>query len=1183
MFKKIIIYATLLYAIVGFILLPLLLKSQIVKIVQQETNSKLTLESIYFNPFIFNFQISGVELKSLDDKHLISLKSAMFDLEPHSLLSAKIHLKHFILEEPEISLVYQKDKSLNIAQIIKPTEQEREKEDSDSNIELPRVLLDKIAIVDGSVNYEDYSNPSKFDFSFHNIGFELTDIDTDDFNSSSAKLRFYSTLGDGGFVDLRSDIVGVKPLKMEGSLDFEASKLYTQWRYMQDSLNLEVADGKVAFHAEYNLNLDDLNEMTIDNLSLHLNNLRVKPKNAHKDVLNLETLFVKGVTIKPLKNFVQMEEFGVNSLDVKVARDEKGQVDWLEYIKMDSNVDEDNTTASVKKDSDAREWDVTLDKLSLQKVKVSFDDRDIKPNVKTSLNEFNLYAQNITLAGVEPLKYQMDMSVNRDLRCTSHGSLKHNVLSIESYSECKGFDLVHYRPYIDELAKSSLKTYDLKLQGATLGFDANVSVEDVNSEIIVNVNEANADIDKFALNKNSTNERVVNFDNFSVSGVTLNTKDKNVKIKKSTLKSLDIKTARLQDGSLNIDNIVVPLKTKKLSKKSNTKKEKLYSVELKHFAMQSAKVGFNDKMLTPSVKSGVDRVNLNVYNINSKNYSWLNYRLSMRVNSKGYVKTDGSLRHTPLKQKGKLELQRISLKEITPYIQESAFVSVSDGYLSLKSKLSYSKKENRPDLEIKGSLALDEFFVDDSRDNSALLSLSNLELKSFTLEMFPNRVFVDELDIDSFYVNAVVDENKSMNFASLVKKSDSNETVETVDENTTASKPDFPVKIMKINVLRGSAKFADLSLPIKFSTNIHDLSGVVYAVSNEPGETSYVDILGEVDKYGSTKLIGSVNSSDPKSYTDLDFNFRNLELSSYSGYSASFAGYEIDSGKLYLDLGYYILDSELLGKNSIMIKNIKLGKEVSDDTLPLGFVIALLEDSDGVIDINMPVEGNVDEPDFKYGALVMKTLGNLIVKAVTSPFRFLGSMMGMDGEALESLDFEPGLIAILPPEKEKLDTIAKMMIKRPKISLSIAGRYDADVDKLALQKQKLAKLVMLKSGDENRENQKNSDTIDLMEEIYEAYRDDDRLDAIKEKLSEKYKDETLERAYLIALTKECVSIQTVNLKELEYLATARAQALQNYLLNEQMIDSLRIKIKAVSAIEESTETWVKTKLEVIVE
>ena len=136
--------------------------------------------------------------------------------------------------------------------------------------EIPRIMIDNIGIVEGSVSYEDFTQVSKFDFSFHHIGFNLNNIDTNDFNSSDAKLRFYSSLGDGGFVDLKSKIVGFNPFIVKGSLDFEASKLYTQWRYLRDSLNLEVADGKLSLYGEYYFNIDDLNATSIHNAKMSL-------------------------------------------------------------------------------------------------------------------------------------------------------------------------------------------------------------------------------------------------------------------------------------------------------------------------------------------------------------------------------------------------------------------------------------------------------------------------------------------------------------------------------------------------------------------------------------------------------------------------------------------------------------------------------------------------------------------------------------------------------------------------------------------------------------------------------------------------------------------------------------------------------------------------------------------------
>ena len=1172
------------YAIAGFILLPYIVRPQLIQIIEQETNSRISIDSISFNPFIFKLKISDLELKTLDNKHLVSLEYLLLDVELYSLFNSTIHVKDMILEKPVISLVYNRDKTLNILSIIKKGNTTAT--ETNSSVEIPRIKVDKISIVEGSVSYEDFTQPSKFDFSFNHMGFTLKDIDTADFNSSRADLRFYSTLGDGGFVDLKSRIVGFKPFIIEGSLDFEASKLYTEWRYMRDSLNLEVADGKLSLYGEYYFNIDDLNATSIHNAKMNLTALRIKPKNKYKDILNLDSFYVENIDVKPMQKSVHIKKAGLNSLYIKAKRDVKGSIDWLEYIKVSTPSDE--STSQKPQVEELKEpsapWSVVLDKLALEKIKVDFFDKGIKPQVDTKLNEFNLYAQHITLAGEEPIEYQMNMLLNDKFRCSSNGDIIHSKLNINSSLKCKDFDVVHYNPYIDKAARDALEVYNIKLIRATAGFDARLNIKDVENEMLIDLLEANFKLNRLAINKRSNAKRLLTLGSFEVNGAALNTKSRAINIKKVSLNSLALKVARLKNGSINMDGLVVPKRAKKV-KKIKGVKEKEYRVKLKHFSLNAGEIRFSDEVLEPRVESKLDRIYFNAYGIDSKRGTWLSYALSSRVNSKGYIKSKGSLRHTPIKQKGTLELQKISLIDLNPYIQEQSYVELKDGLLNMKAKLKYSPSKVKPDLRVNGTFNINELFVNDSRTQASLLSFNELGLSSFTLEALPNRLYVDEANIDGFYIDTLINEKKELNLAMLVKE-DENKSMESSEvklRDSNSTKNSFPVKIAKLSVNMGSAKFADLSIPIQFRTHIHDLNGIIYSISNTPGETTLIDILGEIDKYGAMKLKGSLNSSNPKKFTDLDLSFSNLALNSFSGYSASFAGHEIESGKLYLDLGYDIVNSDIKGSNNIVIKKMKLGREIEDEnvtSIPLGFIIGLLEDSDGVIDIDMPVEGNVDEPDFKYGTLIFKTFTNLLWKAVTSPFSFLGSMMGIDGDALEYGEFEVGQDNILPPEREKLDQIAKMMIKRPKVSLGIAGRYDEHKDREALKLEKLITLVVKKSGLKNRDEHESAMTDDMLEDIYEEMRNDDRLEKVEDALKKKYKNEAFEVAYHKALIHETIAIQVVSDEELIALAKSRAAMMRNYLLMEKNIDISRVNLLEVKNVDESSEKSVKIKLQI---
>ena len=356
--------------------------------------------------------------------------------------------------------------------------------------------------------------------------------------------------------------------------------------------------------AQYYFDLDNLEATTIDNISASIDKLRIKPKNKYKDVLNLDHFLVSDVSVKPMLQDVHIKKIALDSLHVKVKRNKAKEIDWLEYIK--TNFAENNSTveAEVESKEEAKPWNVVIDDIALEKIKVDFADSGVRPNVTTKLDDFNLYLKNVTLAGEEPLSYKMDLRLNEKFVCNSSGDIKHKVLDLKSYTKCSDFDLLRFRPYIDEVARDALSVYNVKLQRATVGFDANVSVLALEEAMQISVSDANLNLSKLAINKRSTGERLVDFSNLGVNNLILDTKAKAVNIKKTTLKSLNIRTGLYKDGKLNIDNLIVVKKSKK-SKKLKSKKAKSSNeadnrVKLKHFALQAARVNFSDKTLNPT-------------------------------------------------------------------------------------------------------------------------------------------------------------------------------------------------------------------------------------------------------------------------------------------------------------------------------------------------------------------------------------------------------------------------------------------------------------------------------------------------------------------------------------------------------------------------------------------------------
>jgi hypothetical protein len=270
------------------------------------------------------------------------------------------------------------------------------------------------------------------------------------------------------------------------------------------------------------------------------------------------------------------------------------------------------------------------------------------------------------------------------------------------------------------------------------------------------------------------------------------------------------------------------------------------------------------------------------------------------------------------------------------------------------------------------------------------------------------------------------------------------------------------------------------------------------------------------------------------------------------------------------------------GDNKVIIKQIELGPEKEGGSAwPMRLVVALLEDSEGVIDINLPIEGDVNSPDFKYGTVVWQVVKNLFTKAVTSPFRLLSSMMGIENDKLASIDFEGGSTTLLPPQIEKLDQITAMLAKHPKLSLNIYGGWDSVADAHALKGKKLVQEA-LQRNKKLKIDSPQAMSLEILEELADESLDSKAIKAIKNDLKEKYPEEApFVRHYSEVLVEKLIAIQPLTQQELQMLAHRRSEAIHVYFLKTAGLEK-RLSIKAEEAAKSGLSETVPVRLEIIV-
>lgn len=421
--------------------------------------------------------------------------------------------------------------------------------------------------------------------------------------------------------------------------------------------------------------------------------------------------------------------------------------------------------------------------------------------------------------------------------------------------------------------------------------------------------------------------------------------------------------------------------------------------------------------------------------------------------------------------KADVHVKQLALSPLQPLLGQYVKLKIVDGKLSAQGRLAVNAGEgSSTSLRYDGSFDVASFALDEE-DGERFASWKSVGADKLTASLGPDRLEIPELRIVEPNATLIINEDGTFNAARLlVKPASSGAKKESPPPSPSQAQPEaeeaFPVRIRRLRFQNAKLDFSDLSLLPQFGAKIYELNGVVTGLSSRRSSRSQIELDGRVDEFGLARIRGGLNAFAPRDDTNIKVAFKNIDLVSASPYSMKFAGYKIAEGKISLDLGYKVRDGQLEGDNQIVIDNLTLGERIdSPDALklPLELAIAILKDSNGRIDLGLPVYGDMNDPQFSYGAIIWKAIGNVLTKIVTAPFRALAGMFG-SGENIEAIEFDPGSDRLLPPEREKLQQVAQILARRAQLKLTVPGHYSEEADGVALKRNALRSAIAKRAG-----------------------------------------------------------------------------------------------------------------------
>jgi hypothetical protein len=481
---------------------------------------------------------------------------------------------------------------------------------------------------------------------------------------------------------------------------------------------------------------------------------------------------------------------------------------------------------------------------------------------------------------------------------------------------------------------------------------------------------------------------------------------------------------------------------------------------------------FEDRTLATPAEVEVDALDVTVKEIQIPFTKPLPVGLSLKLNQTGLVDVQGRVGIEPMTADLDMKIAQIAIKPFQPYLDRFLNADVSDGAIDLNGSVQYAKEHPKgPLLRFQGNLAVNRLAVTDRKEFDEVASWKTLAVSRLALEVEPTSVKIGEILWQEPAIYAVIESDGTLNLSKLAVPASPNgadkEQKENNESKSTPKEPPPTVTVDQVKLVKAAATFRDFSVEPSVKTGITDFGGTIKGLSSKQVKKADVDLAGRVDKAAPLKIAGKINPLSEDAFTDVVITLGGMDLTPAGPYSGKYAGYGLSKGKLSLDLKYKISQQLLEAENMVQVDQLTFGQKVDSPdatSLPVPLLVGLLKDRKGLIEIDLPIRGNLADPDFKYGKVVISTLLNLLGKVVASPFTLLGKLApgGGSGEDLQFIEFQPGSASLAAEGLKKLETLEQALDERAGLRLEIAGTTDAALDGLALRKRKLTERLATK-------------------------------------------------------------------------------------------------------------------------
>lgn len=1038
--RSVLVIALLLvvFGLLGFFAAPPIIKSQLQQRLGHALNRPVTLAAAHLNPFSLRLQLDRLHVGAADgNPAFVDVDQLVVNASWASLFRMAPVIDEITVQHPQIRLRRTGPQQFNISDLLT-----RYGGPSDPKAQPTRFALANISVHNGDIQFDDQVQKTTHRVEQLELGIPfLANLpsSTDVYVKPLLAARV-----DGSPLHIEGR---TKPFarSLDSSISFELDHLDLPryLGYVPPPLPVAIPSGQLSGQLQLHFSSGaDGNQLRLGG-QLVLDDFRLTTPRGVA-IVELKRGSVELADVQPL---IARYYFGAMALDRPTVHYHRGPDGH-------SNIDPLTSRADMPA-ADAAPTDLRIATLTLQDGHLDYADLGTAGSTPATLSLTQMQGSIEGLATLKaaPATLKLDAGLNGG-SVQASGTLALADARFIGTTTLKAVKLAPLKPLVMPALHADISSGTLDASGQLQADWAKV----------VNLHLATATIavKQLALKRNATTP--VKLASMTASLSAFDLAGRSAKLGTVTVKGLKLALRRLRDGQLDLTRLLGAAPPGTHASASPD-----WHWQLAHLVVTGSDVDFSDLTAAHPKPVTLHAERYSVDGLSNDMHAWLAVKASGQLDKRAYA-LSGKVRPQPLQAQLRVTTRGLDIAPLQSLISVPLNVRIGSAHLSLNGRLGYRDRGSAPaQVDFQGDAQLRRVRVQDKLTGDDFLRWHSLDADNVKLRLGDGapQLGIDGLALSDFYARVIVNASGRLNLQDVVVNGNEAPVSVTREEGTDqpaattrapTEQPDGPapvIRIGQISVARGQLNYTDNFIKPNYTANITDLAGKIGGFGTEQGPPAELQLQGKLDEKAPIEISGTINPLTPVAFLDIKGKADGVELTGLSPYSGRYAGYPIASGVLNVDVRYQLDQRTLKADNHIFIEQLTFGDRINEpgvSHLPVKLAVALLKDSQGRIDVHVPVSGSLDSPQFSIGKLVWRAIGNLIARAATSPFRLLASIGGGKHADLAYVAFQPGSAVLDATAQARLTQLVALLKKKPSLKLDITGRMDPAVDEKGLRK-----------------------------------------------------------------------------------------------------------------------------------